>query len=159
MVVEHNNESSKNNLAVLGQNSPVWDGRGSYSHLRGWPRMRVVFSVGSGCLLVVKMGLTAFRVRIYDGENEKGHIAGKQQGILTQQPTVYVAGMIAARGGGWWAGVRCSRGATAKGNVAGRKIPLSGSSAEGGCGSSFVSCQNNAKWSDRQTLPTRDSPV
>ena len=109
MGVEHNNESSKNNMAILGQNSPVWDKRGSYSHLRGWPRMRVVFSDCSGCLLVVKMGLTAVLVRIYDGENEKGHIAGKQQGILTQQPTVYVAGMIAARGGGWWAGVRCSR--------------------------------------------------
>jgi hypothetical protein len=112
-----------------------------------------------GVLVVLKMGLRGFCVREYNGVHEKGHNAGKRQRIYTQQPTVYIAGVIAARRGGWWAGVRCSRGATAKGNVAGQKIPLLGCSVEGGCGSSFVSCQNNAKWSDRQTLPTRDSPV
>jgi hypothetical protein len=106
-----------------------------------------------GVLVVLKMGWICFCVREYHGGHKKGHITAKRTGISTQQPTVYLAWVITARGGVWWGRVRCSCGATGKGNVAGLKIPLSGCSVEGSSGSSFmcdVSCQNNAHV-ERQT--------
>jgi hypothetical protein len=131
-------------MAVFDQNSPFSGAKGTYSQLRGRPRMWEVFSVQNGDLLVLKRGSGGFCVSKYDGQDKKHHGKVKKQGILTQQPTGLLASMAATRGGGWRRRKWCCCGARRVGKGRRRKIPLSGCFVEGGSGSSLVSCQTNA---------------
>ena len=136
----------------IGPERPFSGAKGTYSRLRGRPRMWEVFLVVNGGLFMLRRGSGCFCVSEYDGQDKKHHGKVKKQGILKQQPTGLLASMAATRGGGWRRRKWCCCGARRVGKGRRRKIPLSGCFVEGGGGSSLVSCQTNAS-GDRQTVP------
>jgi hypothetical protein len=68
-------------MTLVGQNSPFLKAGSINLLLRWWPLIRVVFSLDSGALLVVKMGSTAFCVMNYDGEHKKGTSQANYKGF------------------------------------------------------------------------------